>query len=221
LLLWGSGGPEAEGAEREIDGVWEVFDITPVSDKQFADLVVEYKSLVQAMAKKYYLPGSNREDVIQEGLMGLYKAARDYRPDGKTAFRSFAAMVINRHLISALKTAYRGKTLVLTHAERFEQRVQEDRYAHVKEFGDLIADTAADPLTKIIADEEAATFFKRLQETLSALEMEVLKCRLAGYSIQETAEALSRTTKAVDNALTRIKHKFRNELELLSRAAGQ
>lgn len=188
---------------------------------QFADLVAEYKGLVRAMAKKYYFPGGDREDVIQEGMMGLYKAALAYKPDGKTSFRSFAAMVINRHLITALKTARRGKALVLTSAERLENRVQEERYAHIKEVGEVIASAATDPLTTIIAEEEAAAFLRRLKKTLSPLEMEVLKYRLAGYSIQETAETLSRSPKAVDNALSRIKNKFRIETETLKRAIGQ
>ncbi len=221
MLLWGLYDFRSERPVTATTTVREVFIIGSVSDKQFAELVKEYKGLIRALASKYYLPGSDHEDVLQEGLMGLYKAARDYRPDGKTSFRSFATMVINRHLISAVKTARRGKALVLTRAERLEQRVQEDKYAHVKEFGDLIADTASDPLMKIIAEEEAAAFLNRLQETLSSLEMEVLRCRLTGYTIQETAETLSRTVKAVDNALTRIKNKFRNEIESLSRAAGQ
>lgn len=199
----------------------EAVVITSVSDTQFADLVAEYKGLVRAMAKKYYFPGSDREDVIQEGMMGLYKAALAYKPDGKTSFRSFAAMVINRHLITALKTARRGKALVLTSAERLENRVQEDRYAHIKEVGEIIAGAATDPLATIIAEEEAAAFLRRLKKTLSPLEMEVLKYRLAGYSIQETAETLSRSPKAIDNALSRIKNKFRIETETLKRAIGQ
>lgn len=198
-----------------------VIVITSVSDTQFADLVAEYKGLIRAIAKKYYFPGSDREDVIQEGMMGLYKAALAYKPDGKTSFRRFAAMVINRHLITALKTARRGKALILTGAERLENRVQEDKYAHIKEVGEIIAGAATDPLTTIIAEEEAATFLRRLKKSLSPLEMEVLKCRLAGYSLQETAETLARSPKAVDNALSRIKNKFRVETETLKKAIGQ
>ncbi|MDT8903409.1 sigma-70 family RNA polymerase sigma factor [Anaeroselena agilis] len=195
--------------------------ISSLSDTQFADIVAEYKGLVRAMAKKFYFPGSDREDVIQEGMMGLYKAALAYKPDGRTSFRSFAAMVINRHLITALKTARRGKALVLTSAERLENRVQEDRYAHIKEVGEIIPGAATDPLATIIAEEEAATFIRRLKKVLSPLEMEVLQCRLAGYTIQETAATLARSPKAVDNALTRIKNKFRVETEILKRAIGQ
>ena len=195
--------------------------ITSLSDTQFADLVAEYKGLIRAMAKKYYFPGGDREDVIQEGMMGLYKAALAYKPDGKTSFRRFAALVINRHLITALKTARRGKALILTGAERLENRVQEDKYAHIKEVGDTIAGAASDPLATIIAEEEAATFLRRLKKALSPLELEVLRCRLAGYSLQETAETLSRSPKAVDNALSRIKNKFRIETETLKKAIGQ
>jgi RNA polymerase sigma factor, sigma-70 family len=183
----------------------------------FSDLVVEYKGLVRALAKKYYLPGSDHDDVVQEGFMGLYKAVRDFKPEGKMSFKSFASMVIERHLISALKTARRGKALILTRAERLETHLQEERYAHVKEFGELIATSAADPLTELIAEEETAAFLR----ALSPLEKQVLKCRVAGYSIQETAAVLSRTPKAIDNALSRIKNKFRAGTELLTRAAGQ
>lgn len=198
----------------------EVLVITSVSDTQFADLVAEYKGLIRAIAKKYYFPGSDREDVIQEGMMGLYKAALAYKPEGKTSFKRFAALVIDRHLITALKTARRGKALILTGAERLENRVQEDKYTHIKEVGEIIAGAASDPLTTIIAEEEAATFLRRLKKSLSPLEMEVLKCRLAGFSLQETAETLSRSPKAVDNALSRIKNKFRIETETLKRAIG-
>lgn len=193
------------------------FIIIQVSEKQFADLVAEYKGLIRALAKKYYLPGADRDDVYQEILMGLYKACRDFNPEGRMSFRGFAEMVIKRHLITALKTACRGKALVLTRAERLETPVQEERYPHVKELGELIADTTADPLATLIAEEEVAAIMR----TLSALEMAVLKCRFAGYSIQETAAALSRTPKTVDNAISRIRNKCRAETEMLTRASGE
>lgn len=195
-------------------------DISQVSDLQFDDLVVRYMGLVRALSRKYYLPGGDWEDVLQEGLMGLYKAARDYDPEGKSSFRSFAAKVIERQLISALKTARRGKAMVLTRAERFEAQVQKNRYANVKELGELIASGAADPLDKIIAQEDAASFWGRVKNTLSPLEMDVLKCYIAGYSMRETAISLSCTTKAVDNALTRVKNKFRTDIANSAESAG-
>lgn len=186
----------------------------------FAELVDRYIGLVRALSRKYYLPGGDREDVIQEGLMGLYKAARDYNPDVNASFRSFASKVIERHLITALKTALRGKAMILTRAERFEAHVQEDRYAHIKELGELIANTAADPLDRIVAAEEAAILWGSAKKTLSPLEMEVLKYYLAGYSTQEIAQDLARPTKAVDNALTRVKSKFRSKIAKAAETAG-
>lgn len=149
--------------------------------------------------------------------MGLYKAVRDYNPEGKTSFRSFAALVIERQLITALKTASRGKAMILTQAERLEAYVPEDRYTHRKEFGEFIPAQSIDPLEVIVAEEESALFFRALSQTLSPLEIQVLKRHLAGYSIREIAEDLSRSTKAIDNALTRIKNKSRrNARHILS-----
>lgn len=194
--------------------------ITPISERPFADIATEYRGLVRALAKKYYLPGGDREDVIQEGLMGLYKAVRDYNPDGKTSFRNFAALVIERQLITALKTASRGKAMILTQAERLEALVPEDRYTHRKEFGEFIPSVATDPLDVIVAEEESTLFFRMLSKTLSSLEIEVLRRHLAGYTIREIAADLSRSVKAVDNALTRIKNKSRrNARHILSPTA--
>lgn len=129
-------------------------------------------------------------------------------------------MVIERHLISALKTCHRGKAMVLTRAERLDASVAEERYQHRKEFGDLIPGNAADPLDSLVAKEESATFMRMLVKTLSSLEIEVLKRHLAGYSLQETATALFCGTKTVDNALTRVKSKIRRELQKLQDASG-
>lgn len=143
--------------------------------------------------------------------MGLYKAVRDYNPDGRTSFRNFAALVIERQLITALKTASRGKAMILTQAERLEALVPEDRYTHRKEFGEFIPALATDPLDVIVAEEESVSFFRMLSQTLSPLEIQVLKRHLDGYSIREIADDLARSVKAVDNALTRIKNKSRRK----------
>jgi RNA polymerase sporulation-specific sigma factor len=187
--------------------------ISLVSGMPFADLVAQHMGMIRIISRKYYMPGCDFEDTVQEGLIGLYKAARDYKPDVNSSFRCFAAMVIERQLISALKAARRGKAMILTQAERFEFCVQENRYSHKKELEELIASDTMDPLDKIIAREEAFALWHKVKRKLSLMEFEVLKYHLAGYSIQETAMALSCNDKAVDNALTRSKNKFKAEIK--------
>lgn len=172
-----------------------------------AVLVSKYRSFVRCKARSYFLAGADRDDVVQEGMIGLYKAIRDYRADRQSSFRSFAELCVTRQLITAIKTASRQKHGPLN------SYVSLQRSAGTEEEGDrvlsdiLAARDVCDPADIVISAWEAATIKEGFTDALSSFEADVLTLYVEGKSYTEIADRLGRHAKAVDNALQRVKRK--------------
>ncbi len=160
----------------------------------------------------YFLAGADREDVVQEGMIGLFKAVRDFRSDKNTAFRAFAELCITRQIITAIKSATRQKHLPLNSYVSLSKPMSthpDDEQAFV---GMLEVRSAADPADLVVSAEEIDAMNVSVAEVLSDLEREVLHLYMDGKSYQEIADRLGRHVKSIDNALQRIKRKLEQHL---------
>ena len=170
-------------------------------------IVRRYRGFVRLKASSYFLLGGESDDLIQEGLLDLYKAIRDYRTDRESSFRNFAELCITRQIITAVKTATRNKHTPLNQYVSFSQSpaAAGDSESTLDEV--LPGPTVADPVNQVIASEELASLVSCLSSVLSDLESRVLSLYLDGYSYEVIAERLECDTKTVDNALQRVKRK--------------
>lgn len=176
-------------------------------------LIDRYKGFVRMRASSYFLAGGESEDLVQEGLIGFYKAVRDYRPDREASFRSFAELCVTRQIITAIKTAARNKHSPLnTYVSFSHTRAGSGSDQEVSLADILPSDPVVDPLSQVISSEELRALIDCLGETLSKLESGVLTMYLEGRSYEEIAERLECTPKTVDNALQRVKRKILNHL---------
>jgi RNA polymerase sporulation-specific sigma factor len=171
-------------------------------------LIRRYASFVRLKASSYFLAGGDGDDLVQEGLVGLYKAIRDYRPDKDTSFRSFAELCITRQIITAIKTATRYKHAPLNSYVSFSHSpAGQDQDAECS-LGDALPGPAVDdPITCVISTEELQSLLGCLGSALSRLEGQVLTAYLEGRSYEEIADSLLCDPKTVDNALQRVKRK--------------
>jgi RNA polymerase sporulation-specific sigma factor len=176
-------------------------------------LLQKYRSFVRCKARSYFLAGADRDDVIQEGMIGLYKAIRDFRPERQASFRSFAELCVTRQLITAIKTATRQKHTPLN------TYVSLHRPAASEEEGDrvlsdiLAAREVCDPAEVVIAAWETRSIKEGFTGALSGFEADVLRLYVSGNSYCEIAEKLGRHSKAVDNALQRVKRKVEIQIQ--------
>ena len=176
-------------------------------------LINKYKNFVRAKARSYFLIGADREDIIQEGMIGLYKAIRDYNQDKLTSFRAFAELCITRQIITAIKTATRQKHIPLNSYVSLNKPIYDEESDRT--LLDVISGAKiTDPEELIISREELASMESKIGEILSDLELEVLMLYLEGRSYQEIAVDLDRHVKSIDNALQRVKRKLERYLEL-------
>lgn len=178
-------------------------------DAAAMDRIVErYRGFVRLKASSYFLAGGDGEDLVQEGLIGLFKAVRDYRSDREASFRSFVELCVTRQIITAIKTAARNKHAPLntyvsfSHARAGSSSEQEMSLAEV-----LAGDPVADPVNQAISSEELRSLVQCLGTALSSLESGVLTLYLEGRSYEEIAGRMDCTPKTVDNALQRVKRK--------------
>ena len=172
-----------------------------------------YQGFVRLKASSYFMAGGDSNDLIQEGLVGLYKAVRDYRPDKDTSFRSFAELCITRQIITAIKTATRHKHQPLNGALSFSHTPA--GYDDGSDFtlGDALPGSPIDdPARRVVATEELAALVGCLGSSLSPLEGRVLTLYLEGRSYEEIGELVDCDPKAVDNALQRVKRKVGQHL---------
>lgn len=171
-------------------------------------IIDRYRGFVRLKASSYFLAGGEGEDLIQEGLIGLFKAVRDYRHDREASFRSFAELCVTRQIITAIKTAARNKHAPLntyvsfSHSRAGSSNDQEMSLAEV-----LPDDPAGDPVNQAISSEELRALVGCLGSVLSDLESGVLTMYLEGRSYEEIAQRMQCTPKTVDNALQRVKRK--------------
>ncbi len=182
-------------------------------------LLNRYRHYARAKARTYFLAGADREDIVQEGMIGLFKAVRDFDPERNVVFRAFAELCIKRQIITAIKSATRLKHAPLNSYVSLNSPAQEgddDRALEESLHGDP---TVADPAEVVISAEELAELRDSMHEVLSELEMEVLSLYMEGRSYQQIADLLGRHVKSVDNALQRIKRKLEQHV-LSSRGRG-
>src|ERR687890_121734 len=171
-------------------------------------IVRRYYGFVRLKASSYFLAGGDADDLVQEGLVGLYKAVRDYRSDRESSFRNFAELCITRQIITAVKTPTRNKHTPLNQYVSFSQTPASaggDGEPTLDEV--LPGPTAHDPVNQVISSEELHSLVACLSSVLSELESAVLSLYLDGHSYEAIAERLACDTKTVDNALQRVKRK--------------
>lgn len=175
-------------------------------------LINKYRNFVRAKARSYFLIGADREDIIQEGMIGLYKAIRDFRPDKLASFRAFAELCITRQIITAIKTATRQKHIPLNSYVSLNRPIYDEESDRT--LLDIISGSkVTDPEELVISKEEFCDIENKMSEFLSDLEWKVLMFYLEGKSYQEIANDLSRHVKSIDNALQRVKRKLERYLE--------
>ena len=192
----------------------QVVVIAQEEQNEFAiDYIVnKYKNFVRAKARSYFLVGADREDIIQEGMIGLYKATRDFKHDKLASFRAFAELCITRQIITAIKSATRQKHAPLNSYISLNKPVYtEDSERTLIEM--LSSTKITNPEDLIISQEELNDIERNIGHILSDLEWEVLEGYLDGRSYQEMAEVTDRSVKSIDNALQRVKRKLEKYLE--------
>ncbi|HEV7862075.1 MAG TPA: RNA polymerase sporulation sigma factor SigH [Acidimicrobiia bacterium] len=182
-------------------------------------LLQRYRRFTRAKARGYFLIGADSDDIEQEGMIGLFKAVRDFRPDRQASFRAFAELCITRQIITAIKTATRQKHQPLNSYLSLSgtRPGEENGSGTVEEV--LEAKGLIDPIEFIISMEDLRSMRRMMSEMLSKLEVEVLRLYVEGKSYQEIAEVLGRHVKSIDNALQRIKRKL--DVHLAERAAAE
>lgn len=176
-------------------------------------LINKYKNFVRAKARSYFLIGADREDIVQEGMIGLYKSIRDFRGDKLASFKAFAELCITRQIITAIKTATRQKHIPLNSYVSLDKPIYDEDSDRT--LLDVICGTrVSDPEELIINQEEFDDIEIKMGEILSDLERQVLMLYLDGRSYQEIAVDLNRHVKSIDNALQRVKRKLERYLEI-------
>ena len=175
-------------------------------------IIRRYKGFVRLKASSYFLLGGESDDLVQEGLLGLYKAVRDYRTDRESSFRNFAELCITRQIITAVKTATRNKHTPLNQYVSFSQSPAAAGDSETTLDEVLPGPSVNDPINQVISSEELASLVDCLSSVLSDLESDVLALYLDGYSYEVVAEKLDCDTKTVDNALQRVKRKVGTHL---------
>ena len=175
-------------------------------------IIKKYKNFVKAKAKSYFLIGADKEDIIQEGMIGLYKAVRDSDASKTNSFKGFADICITRQIITAIKTATRQKHIPLNSYISLNKPVYDEESERT--LLDIIATSiVTDPEELIISKEELKHIESKMNELLSDLELQVVEYYLNGKSYQYIADKLKRDVKSIDNALQRVKRKLEKHLE--------
>lgn len=182
-----------------------LIDMLRSGDAEIADYLMEkYKPLVRKKTNAMYLIGGETEDLIQEGMIGLFKAMRDFDPQKEVSFFAFAELCINRQLYSALEASNRKKHMPLNTYISFSN--QED--ADGMNLEQMLTDETASPEQMMIENESKEEFFQRLQERLSPMEKKVLYLYLEGHTYTQIAEIMEKAPKSIDNSLQRIRAKI-------------
>jgi len=176
-------------------------------------LINKYESFVKTKAKSYFLIGADKEDIYQEGMIGLYKAIRDFNPDKLSTFKAFAELCVTRQIITAIKTATRQKHIPLNTYISLNKPIYEEESERT--LLDVLAGLKiTDPEELVISQEEKIRIEEEIEKVLSRLELEVLNSYLDGKSYQEIACDLDRHAKSIDNALQRVKRKLEKCLDI-------
>ncbi|WP_408057124.1 RNA polymerase sporulation sigma factor SigH [Ureibacillus acetophenoni] len=176
-------------------------------------LITKYRLFVKAKARSYFLIGADKEDIIQEGMIGLYKSIRDFKGDKLSSFRAFAELCITRQIITAIKTATRQKHIPLNSYVSLDKPIYDEESDRT--LLDVITGSESeDPEHLMIHREEYSHLEEKIGEILSELEQQVLALYLDGQSYNEISEELNRHVKSIDNALQRVKRKLERHLDI-------
>ena len=184
-----------------------LFQIKEGNNVALEELINKYKNFVRAKAKTYFLVGADKEDIVQEGMIGLFKAIRDFKDEKMVSFKSFAEICVTRQIITAIKTATRQKHMPLNSYISLNKPVYEDDGERTL-METINHDTISDPEMLFISKEELLRIEGKINEVLSSFELEVLYLYLQGKSYHEIAGELNKEVKSIDNALQRIKKKI-------------
>lgn len=216
--------PEIADAEPQVETDYTTRQYAECTDEEVVSLcrdgdsvaveylLNKYKNFVRSKARSYFLIGADHEDIVQEGMIGLYKAIRDFRPEKLSSFRAFAELCITRQIITAIKTATRQKHIPLNSYVSLNKPLYDEDSDRT--LLDVCAEGhSANPEELIISQEDLRGIHQRIDEVLSGLEQEVLAAYLDGKSYQEIADNLGRHVKSIDNALQRVKRKLEKYLE--------
>lgn len=178
-------------------------------------LLGKYRGLVEGKARSYFLVGADHEDIVQEGMIGLYKAIRDFRTDKQSRFRAFAELCVTRQIITAVKTATRQKHLPLNQYISLSRQIgmEDDSDGTLI---DILPDSCVVNPEKVAVDSHIQECLSSAQGEMSWLESKVLRYYMQGLSYREMASLLACRTKSVDNALQRAKRKISSKLERLT-----
>lgn len=187
----------------------EIVELARAGDEVALEhLLIRYKNFTRVKARSYFLVGADKEDIVQEGMIGLYKAIRDFQAERQSSFRAFAELCITRQIITAIKSATRQKHIPLNSYVSLNRPVSHEDGDQDRVLVDVLSThTAADPVELVISSEEVRSMQTSFSEILSDLEAHVLHLYLEGKSYQEIAAGLKRHVKSIDNALQRIKRK--------------
>lgn len=191
----------------------QLVELVHKGNSEALDFVIhKYRNFVRAKARSYFLIGADKEDIVQEGMIGLYKAVRDYKGDKLSTFRAFAELCITRQIITAIKTATRQKHIPLNSYVSLDKPIYDEESDRT--LMDVLTGTkVSDPQELIINREQFTSIEGKVNELLSDLERRVLALYLDGRSYQEISEELNRHVKSIDNALQRVKRKLERYLE--------
>ncbi len=181
-------------------------------------LITKFRPFVRMKARSYFLIGADKEDIIQEGMIGLYKAIRDFKSDKLSSFRAFAELCIVRQIITAIKTATRQKHIPLNSYVSLDKPIYDEESDRTL-MDVLTGNGVDDPEELMIHNEEFRYMEGKMDEVLSELEREVLTLYLDGQSYQEISDKLERHVKSIDNALQRVKRKLERHLQASSRTS--
>ena len=196
-------------AQRELEDLQLVLKARNGNDIAMDQLMRRYTGFVRLKASSYFLAGGDSEDLIQEGLVGLYKAVRDFRTDKETSFRSFAELCVTRQIITAIKTATRFKHAPLNTYVSFSHTPAGQDSDGECSLGDALPGPAVrEPSVMVVSTEELQSLVMCLGTGLSPLEADALRLYLEGSSYEDMAERLGCDTKTIDNALQRVKRKI-------------
>jgi RNA polymerase sigma-H factor len=202
-------GRTQQKSQRELEDLQLVLRVRNGDERAREALIQRYTGFVRMKASSYFIAGGEPEDLVQEGLIGLCKAMRDFRTDKETSFRSFAELCVTRQIITAIKTATRFKHAPLNTYISFSQTpAGQDPDSDVTLGDALPGSHVHDPSVAVISTDELKSLVFCLGTGLSPLEADALRMYLEGSSYEEMAEVLACDTKAIDNALQRVKRKI-------------
>ncbi len=186
----------------------ELIKLSKNEDGYYTELLLErYRNFVRSKTRTYFLIGADKEDIIQEGMIGLYKAIRDYKPNSGATFRSFAELCVTRQIITAIKKATRQKHIPLNSYISLNKPIYDDENERIL-LDTFIGKNILNPEEIMLDKERFFDIESKLSQNLSKLELKVLRKYLEGKSYTEIAVQINKSEKSIDNALQRIKKKI-------------